>query len=194
MTPKELARTWQLIPTIGDPCINPEADAKGFYGLLQRTEIEFSVRKLLPRACDLFEEARFFVQLLMSLEVCEANQDAANWCLGAHLVAYIGINEAAKRDFDFIEREYQETPVRGEFLLTSSDPDPFSRDPVAIYRLYRDLRNIRTHFGERLLEAATTMQLADLHSDGLRKHCRECRCSRASSITCLTSWSASSCV
>jgi len=25
---------------------------------------------------------------------------------------------------------------------------------------------IRTHFGERLLEAATTMQLADLHSDG----------------------------
>jgi hypothetical protein len=28
MTPKELARTWQLIPTIGNPCINPDADAK----------------------------------------------------------------------------------------------------------------------------------------------------------------------
>jgi len=42
----------------------------------------------------------------------------------------------------------------------------FSEDPVAINRLYRDLRNIRTHFGERLLEAATTVHLADLHSDG----------------------------
>jgi hypothetical protein len=42
----------------------------------------------------------------------------------------------------------------------------FSKDPVAINRLYRDLRNIRTHFGERLLEAATTVHLADLHSDG----------------------------
>ena len=99
----------------------------------------------------------------MSLEVCEPNQNAANWCFGAHLVAYIGINEAAKRDFG---GKYKETPPQKEFWLTSSDPDPFSKDPAAINRLYRNLRNIRTHFGERFLEAATTVQLADLHSDG----------------------------
>ena len=61
MTPKE-ARTWQLIPTNGNPCVNPEVDANGFYGLQQRTEIEVSVRELLPSACGLFEEARFFIR------------------------------------------------------------------------------------------------------------------------------------
>ncbi len=165
MASKELVRTWQLIPTNGDPCINPNADSNGFYGMLQRTEIDSSVRQLLPSACDRFEEALFFVQLLMSLEVCEANQDAANWCLGAHLVAFIGINDAAEHDFDVIGRNYKESSIKKEFGLKSSDADPFLRDPVAIYKIYRDLRNIRTHFGERLLEVSTVMQLADVGTD-----------------------------
>ena len=162
MASKELARTWQLIPTNGDPCINPDVDANGFCGLLQRTEINSSVRQFLPSACGRFEEARFFAQLLTSLEVCEANQDAANWCLGAHLVAYIEINDAAEHDFGVIGRQYKEAPLQKEFGLKLSDPNPFLRDPVAINKLYRDLRNIRTHFGERLLEVPTLMQLADI--------------------------------
>jgi hypothetical protein len=166
MTPKELTRTWQLTPKNGNLCINPDIDTAGFYGMLQRTEIESSVRKLLPSACDLFEEARFFLQLLTSLEVCEANRDAANWCLGAHLVAYIGINDAAEYDFGVIGRLYREAPLQKEFGLKSSDPNPFLRDPVAINKLYRDLRNIRTHFGERLLEVTKHMQLVDIGAGG----------------------------
>jgi hypothetical protein len=116
----------------------------------------------LPSACGRFEEARFFAQLLTSFEICEANQDAANWCLGAHLVAYIGINDASEHDFGVIGRQYKEAPLQKEFGLKLSDPNPFFRDPVAINKLYRDLRNIRTHLGERLLEVTTLMQLADI--------------------------------
>ena len=112
---------------------------------MQRTEIDSSVRQFLPSACGRFEEARFFAQLLTSFEICEANQDAANWCLGAHLVAYIGINDAAEHDFGVIGRQYKEAPLQKEFGLKLSDPNPFFRDPVAINKLYRDLRNIRTH-------------------------------------------------
>jgi hypothetical protein len=141
---------------------DPNIDASGFYELLQRTEIETSARKLLPHTYDLFEEARFFIQLLASLEPCDSNLAPANWCVGAHLGAYVSINDAAKYDFENLDKEYFGTVLQKEFYLTSNNPDPTSRDPVAINRLYRDLRNIRVHFGESLVEVKTSMLLPDL--------------------------------
>jgi hypothetical protein len=139
-----------------------DLDASGFYGLLERTEIETSTRKLLPHTCDLFEEARFFIQLLASLEQCVSNLAAANWCVGAHFGAYITINGAARYDIENLGHKYDGTGLQKEFYLTSNNPDRKSRDPFAINRLYGDLRNIRDHFGQSLVELKTTMQLPDL--------------------------------
>ena len=153
---------WQLTRTDNNVCIDVIVDSGGFYKLLQEVEISSSTRKLLPRTCDRFEEARFFVQLLASLEPCEANRDTANWCLGAYLAAYIGTNDAAKHDFEKNRERYDVTSLAKEFWLKSNDPDPLLRDPLAINRLYRELRNIRIHFGENLVEVKTKKQLADI--------------------------------
>jgi hypothetical protein len=153
---------WQLTRTGSNVCIDVIVDSGGFYKLLQEVEISSSMRKLLPRTCDRFEEARFFVLLLASLEPCDANRDAANWCLGAYLAAYIGTDDAAKHDFEKNRERYDVTALAKEFWLKSNDPDPLLRDPLAINRLYRELRNIRVHFGENLVEVKTKMQLADI--------------------------------
>jgi hypothetical protein len=92
--------SWQLIRTNQWPRMDLDLDASGFYGLLERTEIETSTRKLLPHACDLFEEARFFIQLFASLEQYVSNLAAANWCVGAHFGAYISIDGAARYDIE----------------------------------------------------------------------------------------------
>jgi hypothetical protein len=122
--------SWQLIRTNQLPRTDPDIDASGFYGLLQRTEIEASART--PHTCDLFEEARFFIQLFASLELCDSNLAVANWCVGAHLGAYISIDGAAKYDFENLGKKYSGTALQKEFYLTSNNPDPMSRDPVAI--------------------------------------------------------------
>jgi ribosomal protein S15P/S13E len=133
---------------------------------LQKLQIDGSLRSLLPRACDRFEEARFFVQLLASLEPSNDNRDVANWCLGAHFSAYIGIDHASKHDIasDGSRDEYASTSLSKEFWLRSNDTNPWSRDPLAINRLYRDLRNIRVHVGEKLVDVDDRRQLSDISS------------------------------
>jgi len=113
----------------------------------------------LPHTCDLFEEARFFIQLLASLRPCDSNLAAANWCVGAHVGAFIGIDDAARHDFENLGRQ---NVLHEEFFLKSNDISPMLRDPVAVNRLFRDLRNIRDHFGQGLVELRTTMQLPDI--------------------------------
>jgi hypothetical protein len=112
--------SWQLIRTNQWPRMDLDLDASGLYGLLERTEIETSTRKLLPHTCDLFEEARFFIQLFASLEQCDSNLAAANWCVGAHFGAYISIDGAASYDIENLGHKYYGTGLQKEFYLTSN--------------------------------------------------------------------------
>lgn len=78
-----------------------------------------------------------------------------------------GIKDAGERDFANLERrdDFATSSLSKEFWLGSNDPDPWAREPLAVNRLYRDLRNIRVHFGEQLVTISNRVQLGDL-SDG----------------------------
>ncbi len=134
----------------------------GFYLWLQKFRLEAEVAGLFPGVYDRFEEARVFLEMLVNLKPCEAYRDTANWFLGAHLSAFIGIDDAAKYDFACRGKEYANTSLSNEFWLRSDDPNPWTRDPLAVNRLYRDLRNLRVHFAEKLVEVCDRPLVSDV--------------------------------
>jgi hypothetical protein len=165
-----LSAGWRLVQTVtteGDYL--DETDRAGFYSWLQKYQFDPQIREVLPRAWDRLSEAWFFVELLASLKPCDANRDAANWSLGAHISAYIGIDHAAKHDFASLGVDYAGTPLQREFWLRSNDSDPYWCDPLGVNRLYRDLRNIRVHTGETLVHIDDRKQKSDIamKRDGL---------------------------
>jgi hypothetical protein len=134
----------------------------GFYLWLKDFRLEPKLAGQFPGIYDRFEEARYFLESLVTLKPCDACRDAANWFLGAHLSAFIGIDDAARHDFTSLGREYTNTPLSNEFWLRSNDPDPSVRDPLAVNNLCRDLRNLRVHFAEKLVEVRNRILLSDI--------------------------------
>ena len=152
--------SWQLnqVCTTADS----DLDETGFYEHLEKFRPDAQLAEQFPCVYDRFEEARFFLQLLACLEPHQTNCEVANWCLGAHLSAYIGIDDAAKRDFGHLGRDYENTGLAAEFRLASNDPDPWLRDPLAVQRFYRDLRDLRIHYAEKLVQVGSRRQLSDI--------------------------------
>lgn len=118
----------------------------GFWKSVSRHVFPPAVISKLPRACDRFYEARHFVQLLRDLRPIEESFAQANWYIGAHLTAVIAIRDAGEADYRSVKSgSFYQTPLSREFYLNTDDPDASERDPMAINRNYKLLRNERVH-------------------------------------------------
>jgi hypothetical protein len=80
------------------------------------------------------------------------------------VTAAIAIHDAAKADFRRLglTDHFIRSDLAREFFLRSDDPDPNYRDPLAVNRAYRDLRNLRVHHGKSLVLLRTRVLEADI--------------------------------
>ena len=76
------------------------SETAGFGELVEKLTFSDSLLRLLPATCDRFLEARFFARQAVSLEPRGALLNEANWFIGAHMTAVIGIRDAARDDFE----------------------------------------------------------------------------------------------
>jgi hypothetical protein len=124
-----------------------QQDDHGFWKIASHLEFSPGVSAKIPRTCKRFYEARHFIELLSRLPVVEDSVDQANWYVGAHLSAVIALRDAGQADFESAKRResFKFTPLSREFFLESDTSDAFERDPMAINRNYKLLRNERVH-------------------------------------------------
>lgn len=129
-------------------------DWSGFWGLTEDIVITPSQKLLLPAALDSFESARYFARGIFTLEPNNYNLQAANWNMNAHLAAVISIDDLANNDFKRIGKsaKYKNSTIGKEFFLLSNDSIALERDPLAINRVYRILRNLAVHYGTPIIE------------------------------------------
>jgi hypothetical protein len=133
----------------------------GFWDRVSDVAFPAEVESKMPRTCDRFYEALHFIRLIRDLPPLDDSVPRANWYMGAHLVATIAIRDAGEADFKSAKSgSFKFMPLAREFFLGSEIPDcTGDRDPVAINRNYRLLRNLRVHSAvnvialeERILE------------------------------------------
>jgi hypothetical protein len=139
-------------------------ESEGWADLLEKLELPANVTDVLPAVCDRFLEAKHFLTLSAELPVERVNVERANWYVGAHLSAVISIEDAAAVDNRRRGRSDQDSVLRREFFLRTDDALAGKRDPVGINRAYRELRNLRIHHGEPVVEMAARALLLDLPS------------------------------
>ena len=138
----------------------------GFWDQIKSFTFESATEQDLPRACDRFYEARYFLERLISIPRHEDFTAQANWHVGAILGAFISIRDAARADFGEASRsDFNRSDLGREFYLRSDDRNEIYRDPVAINRAYRDLRNLRVHQAIQLVVLEQRMLTYDLASD-----------------------------
>lgn len=139
----------------------------GFWESVWRLEFSPGASTKMPRTCKRFYEARHFIKLLSGLPAVEDSVDQANWYVGAHLSAVIALRDAGQADFESAKRResFNFTPLSREFFLESDTSDAFERDPMAINRNYKLLRNERVHrsadvvvFEDRMLGIDISLQ------------------------------------
>ncbi|HHF3021570.1 TPA: hypothetical protein ACPJ0R_004629 [Vibrio diabolicus] len=127
----------------------------GFEDLVDKNEFDEKVKLALPTAIDRYNESRYFAQLLSALEPNESNIPQANWLLSAFFSAVISIREAAEIDITsrgISKSDFNKMDIAKEFYLPSDSPDPYENDPLAVNRMFRDIRNLRVHFAVPLVE------------------------------------------
>lgn len=132
--------------------------------MLEREAARRQCIRTLPLAADRYEEAVHFAELAIAVAPEEGNLAKANWYFGAHLSATLGIVEAARCDFanaGLSGAGFQKTPIAGECYLTPDHPDPWKNDPLALSRAYKEMRNVRTHYGTSLIVAEPRFLLQD---------------------------------
>jgi hypothetical protein len=140
-----------------------DMESRGFWEQLQNLRFPKDVNDVLPLAYDRFLEAKHFLTLVLGLEPTEENVQKANWYVGAYLAATISIRDGAREDYRRLAKSgFNNSPLGREFYLSSNAEDPVERDPVGINRAYRELRNLRTHFGVALISVDTRVLKEDI--------------------------------
>jgi hypothetical protein len=136
----------------------------GFGPLVHDAAFGPEVASLMPATRDRFCEARFFAQLAQEVSAGPDQSEIVNWFVSAHLAATIGIWDAARSDFERLDRmrDFKSSAVAREFFLRSDDSDPLFRDPLAMNRAYRDLRNLRVHHAKTIVILDTRVLLDDV--------------------------------
>lgn len=118
----------------------------GFWETVQQVEFSPDIQGKMPRTCGRYYEARHFLQLTRDLPPIAESTSRANWYMAAHLSAVVDLREAGEADFRTLKRgSFNQTPLFREIYLRASDPDASQRDPRAINRNYKLLRNLRVH-------------------------------------------------
>jgi hypothetical protein len=139
-------------------------ETEGWSEVLERLTFPPEVPRLLPSVCDRFEEAKHFLLLTSDLAADIANVQRANWYAGAHISAVIAIDDAVKADYGRGRKRLQDSALKREFYLRPGSEIAEDRDPVGINRAYRELRNLRVHYGERVVEPHARLTAVDLPS------------------------------
>jgi hypothetical protein len=136
----------------------------GWGRLVDEVSFEAVIAERLPAACDRFYEARFFGQLARRVPAEIGHTAIVNWYVSAHVTAAIAVRDAAKADFKTLGRmdEFEQSELAMEFFLRSDALDPNLRDPLAVNRAYRDLRNLRVHHAKTLVQLRTRVLEADI--------------------------------
>ncbi len=127
----------------------------GFEDFVDKNEFDEKVKLVLPTTIDRYNESRYFAQLLSALEPSEANIPQANWLLSAFFSAVISIREAAEIDITsrgISKSDFNKMDIAKEFYRPSHSPAPYENDPLAVNRMFRDIRNLRVHFAVSLVE------------------------------------------
>jgi len=145
--------------------IQASDDSSGFAAQVARVTFDQLARERLRATCDRWFEARFFVQQVANVPVEESQVALVNWYGSAHFAATIAIRDAARTDFEQLNRNediFSSSAIAQEFFLTSGSPEPGARDPLAINKVYRDLRNLRIHHAQPLIYLQTRVLLPDI--------------------------------
>ncbi len=116
------------------------------------------VTRVLPAASEKFDEAVFFAKRALEQPRNKAFTNEVRWYVGAHLAAFISIKDAAEVDYERAGRAFSGSPFELELKLKPNE------DPVSANRAYRDLRNLRTHFGIALIVLERRRLVYDLAS------------------------------
>src|SRR5205814_3306494 len=96
----------------------------GFWNPVNELVFSAITERTMSRTCDRFNEARHFIQLIRALPPVDGSVDRANWYMGAHLNAVIGIRDAGKIDYKDARRgSFKFTSLSKEFYLRSDDPN-----------------------------------------------------------------------
>jgi hypothetical protein len=140
-------------------------ESRGWWEMLIELDFPDDFRLSFPYAYDRFIEAMHFIELVNRLEPSESNLSQANWYGGAHLEATVGVREAAQADFRARGLpKFKYSSVAREFFLSPDADVSVDRDPVGVNRAYRELRNLRTHFGTSVLRFDNPILAEDLFS------------------------------
>jgi hypothetical protein len=148
-----------------DGLINDQDDlSSGFGRLLDNVCFAPTALEKLPATCNLFYEARFFAQLAARVPAVTDQTNAVNWYASACITAMIAVRDAAKHDFAMLGREhaFDQSAIAMEFFLRSDNLDPALRDPLAVNRVFRELRNLRVHYGKPLVLLKTRVLESDI--------------------------------
>ncbi|HCH5095975.1 hypothetical protein NDJ85_18980 [Vibrio parahaemolyticus] len=145
----------------------------GFENQVITSEFESSELKKLPAAIDRFNESRYFAQQFANLDTKEENLPQANWFLSAYFAAVISIREAAELDMlnlGYSRQEFKNTSMAKETYMPSDGDEPSENDPLAINRMFKDIRNLRVHFALPLVSVVNNVfALNNVTSESLRK-------------------------
>ncbi|MCR9611964.1 hypothetical protein NB488_02840 [Vibrio alginolyticus] len=145
----------------------------GFENQVVTSEFEGSELKKLPAAIDRFNESRYFAQQFANLDAKEENLPQANWFLSAYFAAVISIREAAELDMlnlGYSRQVFKSSSLAKETYMPSDGDVPSENDPVAINRIFKDIRNLRVHFALPLVSVVNNVfVLNTVTSESLRK-------------------------
>lgn len=115
----------------------------------------------LPATADRYYESVHFAELAISLDPLEDHAARVNWYASAHMAAYIGIFDAAKRDLQRREIAFESSPLYKERNANPETSDPRYKDPINANHLYRAIRNLRVHFGISVVSLDTRQLVSD---------------------------------
>ena len=145
----------------------------GFENQVITSEFEASELKKLPAAIDRFNESRYFAQQFANLDAQEENLPQANWFLSAYFAAVISIREAAELDMlnlGYSHQVFKNSSLAKETYMPSDGDVPSENDPLAINRIFKDIRNLRVHFALPLVSVVNNVfVLNTVTSESLRK-------------------------
>lgn len=132
----------------------------GFENQVITSEFETSELKKLPAAIDRFNESRYFAQQFSNLDAKEENLPQANWFLSAYFAAVISIREAAELDMlnlGYSSQMFKNTSMAKETFMPSDGGEQSENDPLAINRMFKDIRNLRVHFALPLVNVVNSV-------------------------------------
>jgi hypothetical protein len=149
-----------LVSTVHDGILRLETE--GWWDHLFGLHVPPEAAELLPSVRDRFEEAKHLLRLTTDLKADPVNVQRANWYAGAHMTAVISIYDAVKADYVRRGEDPERSALRQEFYLEPGAKEFEKRDPVGINRAYRELRHLRVHHGEGVVELQARFIVADI--------------------------------